>query len=497
MKACPRPRSARRRGDRLGRRAARLCGGRGGARARLPPRAAGRSGGAARLRGRSTPGPRPPEPPAGVDRSAGSVVRLRPFSRRERRDFALWAGPVALRRRPVLRRSHGSDHPGISAGDQAGLARGRARPAAGLACARRPVADVSASRAARGRRRSRRSARPCAGAALRSRCRGWLFALLARRSRSVPGGRSPPCPGVIRPAVDRGWACSAPRRRGRRPRRQTRLRRDLETETVAGRVVAVLSDVRIASRVSRATSSSGAAASRFGSGGLVEGNLSVFGGTIDAPEGGPLPVSGIGLDAGHAPAPLSGRDAPGAVGGECPPAPAFSRGLRLVALSVWLAVRLRSPLSLRFAFPRAAAPRRDPLDGHAARRRARRAEPPAATAALALPSAGLSVPIAIFLRRGRGGGEGLRNGRALSAARTEARSRMFRPRDARWRSRSGSRCSGPSRSFPSSGLVVWSVASVVAVGSRLPDRASARRAIAVAAGLKPCRASFDSAVPRQ
>jgi hypothetical protein len=63
-----------------------------------------------------------PAMPAGVADLAGSVVRLRPFSRRERRDFSLWRGPcffaVALFFSGFLILTL----PGISAREQAGLA---------------------------------------------------------------------------------------------------------------------------------------------------------------------------------------------------------------------------------------------------------------------------------------------------------------------------------------------------------------------------------------
>jgi hypothetical protein len=58
----------------------------------------------------------------GLPDLAGGVVRLRPFSPRERRDFALWRGPCVL---SVLLFFSGLlllALPGISAGEQAGLA---------------------------------------------------------------------------------------------------------------------------------------------------------------------------------------------------------------------------------------------------------------------------------------------------------------------------------------------------------------------------------------
>ncbi len=64
----------------------------------------------------------PPAIPAGVTDLAGSVLRLRPFSRRERRDFALWRGPCLFTAALFFSGLLALILPGISAREQAGLA---------------------------------------------------------------------------------------------------------------------------------------------------------------------------------------------------------------------------------------------------------------------------------------------------------------------------------------------------------------------------------------
>ena len=113
----------------------------------------------------------------------------------------------------------------------------------------------------------------------------------------------------------------------------------------------MLSDVRIASRVSGDVVVWGGSVT-FSPSGFVEGNLSVFGGRVNAPEGKPLPVGGIVstpgtllslyLDEMHRPPWVESH-------------PFLSRGLRLVALSVWLAVSLALLFCFASPFARAAA----------------------------------------------------------------------------------------------------------------------------------------------
>jgi hypothetical protein len=86
-----------------------------------------------------------PGPPAWTDLAAG-VLRLRPFSRRERLDFSLWSGPsffaVALFFSGVLLLAL----PGITARDQAGLFAAALAPAAAiLRAASRSLAEIFAA----------------------------------------------------------------------------------------------------------------------------------------------------------------------------------------------------------------------------------------------------------------------------------------------------------------------------------------------------------------
>jgi hypothetical protein len=75
------------------------------------------------------------ESPAGLDALpdfAGRVLRLRPFSRRERRDFALWRGPCLLAAALFFSGLIALALPGISARDQAGLSAAALAPVAAL-----------------------------------------------------------------------------------------------------------------------------------------------------------------------------------------------------------------------------------------------------------------------------------------------------------------------------------------------------------------------------
>ncbi len=134
---------------------------------------------------------------------------------------------------------------------------------------------------------------------------------------------------------------------------QTAFARDFEIrQPVAGRVVAVLSNVRIAAPVAGDVVVWGGSVT-FEPSGLVEGNLSVFGGGVTAPEGKPLPVRGmvstpgtllrVYLDETHQPPWQEGRHV------------LLSRGLRLIVLSAWLAVSLTLLFVFASPFARAAA----------------------------------------------------------------------------------------------------------------------------------------------
>jgi hypothetical protein len=75
------------------------------------------------------------ESPPGLDAVpdlAGRVLRLRPFSRRERRDFTLWRGPCLLVAALFFSGLIALALPGISARDQAGLSAAALAPLAAL-----------------------------------------------------------------------------------------------------------------------------------------------------------------------------------------------------------------------------------------------------------------------------------------------------------------------------------------------------------------------------
>jgi hypothetical protein len=134
---------------------------------------------------------------------------------------------------------------------------------------------------------------------------------------------------------------------------QTAFAKDIEIrQPVAGRVVAVLSDVRIAAPVAGDVVVWGGSVT-FEPSGSVEGNLSVFGGGVTAPPGKPLPVRGLVstpgtllrlyLDETHRPPWQEGSHL------------LLTRGLRLIALSAWLAVSLALLFVFTSPFARAAA----------------------------------------------------------------------------------------------------------------------------------------------
>jgi len=175
--------------------------------------------------------------------------------------------------------------------------------------------------------------------------------------------------------------------------------RDLEvTEPVSGNVVGVLSDVRIDAPVSGNVIVWGGAA-RFGPNGSVDGNLSVFGGDIVAAPGRPAPVKGsvstpgsllrLYLQEMHR-APWERADATAAA------SLATARGIRLVSLSVWLFGSLVLLYLFGSPFARAAARAEEDWTGSLlAGALGVLTLFLAATAALALLPAALSLPIAL------------------------------------------------------------------------------------------------------
>jgi len=110
--------------------------------------------------------------------------------------------------------------------------------------------------------------------------------------------------------------------------------RDLVVRSdVPGRVVAVLADVRLEGRVAGDVAVWGGSLS-FGPGGSVGGNVWVFGGEIVTPRAGALPIAGTIATPGRLLELYLAetRRAPWAGGGRS----AEVRGLRILALSVWL-----------------------------------------------------------------------------------------------------------------------------------------------------------------
>jgi len=242
---------------------------------------------------------------------------------------------------------------------------------------------------------------------------------------------------------------------------QTAFARSIEIATpVEGRVVAVLSDVRIASRVAGDVVVWGGSVTFLPSG-FVEGNLSVFGGGINAPAGKPLPVRGmvstpgtllrLYLDEMHR-APWEESHA------------LLSRGLRLVALSAWLAVSLALLFCFASPFARAAASAETHWPGTLIAGALGVLSLLLATvAALALLPPALSVPIAIFL------------GSVAVAAKVFGMGALFlllgqklvksvAPAKRPAALAAGLALLGAVSLLPFVGSVVWSAASVVAVG---------------------------------
>jgi hypothetical protein len=243
---------------------------------------------------------------------------------------------------------------------------------------------------------------------------------------------------------------------------QTAFAQNIEIEKpVAGRVVAVLSDVRIASRVSGDVVVWGGTVT-FSPSGFVEGNLSVFGGGVNVPEGKPLPVRGmvstpgtllrLYLDEMHR-APWQERSQG-----------LLFRGLRLLALSVWLAVSLALLFCFASPFARAAAS----ADTHWSNTLLAGALGVlslllATVAALALLPPALSIPIAILLGMVAVAAKVFGMG-ALFLLLGQKLVRSVAPAKRPAALAAGLALLGAISLLPFIGSVVWSAASVVAVG---------------------------------
>lgn len=243
---------------------------------------------------------------------------------------------------------------------------------------------------------------------------------------------------------------------------QTAFARNIEIEKpVAGRVVAVLSDVRIASRVSGDVVVWGGTVT-FSPSGFVEGNLSVFGGGVNVPEGKPLPVRGmvstpgtllrLYLDEMHR-SPWQERSQG-----------LLFRGLRLLALSVWLAVSLALLFCFASPFARAAAS----ADTHWSSTLLAGALGVlslllATIAALALLPPALSIPVAILLGLVAVAAKVFGMG-ALFLLLGQKLVRSVAPAKRPAALAAGLALLGAVSLLPFIGSVVWSAASVVAVG---------------------------------
>ena len=242
---------------------------------------------------------------------------------------------------------------------------------------------------------------------------------------------------------------------------QTAFARNIEIEKpVAGRVVAVLSDVRIASRVSGDVVVWGGNVT-FSPSGFVEGNLSVFGGSVTAPQGKSLPVGGVVstpgtllrlyLDEMHR-APWEESHA------------LLSRGVRLIALSAWLALSLALLFCFASPFARAAAS----ADAHWSSTLLAGALGVlslllATVAALALLPPALSVPIAILFGSVAVAAKVFGMG-ALFLLLGQKLVRSVEPAKRPAALAAGLGLLGAVSLLPFVGSVVWSAASVVAVG---------------------------------
>jgi hypothetical protein len=249
----------------------------------------------------------------------------------------------------------------------------------------------------------------------------------------------------------------------------TSVRRDVVVSTaLPGRVVAVLADVRIAARVSGNVIVWGGDVS-FAPGGSVAGDLLVFGGSIQAPSDRALPVEGRVSTPGSLlrlylsemrRAPWEGSGLGATVFG----------GLHLMALSLWLAVALA--LLYLFASPlaRAAMSAEEDWSGSLlagalgvltlflAAGAALSLLPAAVAIPIALVTAGVAVVAKIF---------GMA---ALFLLLGQKLLKSFAPARRPAALAAGFALLGGLSLLPFVGALVWSVASIVAVGVALVSR---------------------------
>jgi len=236
---------------------------------------------------------------------------------------------------------------------------------------------------------------------------------------------------------------------------------------VAGRVVAVLGNVRIDSRVAGDVIVWGGDVT-FGPDGAVLGNLSIFGGRLRAPGNRTLPVAGtvstpgsllrLYLEELHR-APW-----------ESPARFAISTGLRLIGLAAWLGVSLLLLYFLGSPFARAAAAaEKDWAGSLAAGTLAVAALFLAAAAALALLPADLSVPLALAAAAVGVAAKVFGMG-ALFLLLGQKLTRTVAPARRPAALAAGFAALAAASLVPFVGGVIWAAASVVAVGVAVASR---------------------------
>lgn len=252
------------------------------------------------------------------------------------------------------------------------------------------------------------------------------------------------------------------------PESLTSVGRDLAvSENVTGRVVAVFANVLVNARVDGDVIV-WAGDVAFGPGGSVGGNLSVFGGKVEAPAGGRLPVEGTVSTPGtlltiylaemsHAPWEARSRAA-------------VVQGLRLVSLAVWLAGTLLLLYLFGSPVARAALCAQEQWSGALlAGALTVLSLFLAAAAALALLPAGLSVPIALFVG-GLAVGAKIFGMGALFLLLGQKLLRNVSPARRPAALAAGFAVLGGLSLLPYLGAVLWSAASVVAVGVAMLSR---------------------------
>jgi hypothetical protein len=239
-------------------------------------------------------------------------------------------------------------------------------------------------------------------------------------------------------------------------------------ENLSGRVVAVLGSVLVNARVDGDVIVWGGDVA-FGPAGSVGGNLSVFGGKVVGPASGPLPVEGTVSTPGTllnvylaemAHAPWEQRGARTAV----------FRGLRVIGLAAWLAGTLFLLYVFGSPFARAALCAEEQWTGALlAGTLTVLSFFLAAAAALALLPAGLSIPIALFVA-GLAVGAKIFGMGALFLLLGQKLLRNVSPARRPAALALGFAVLGGLSLLPYVGGVVWSAASIVAVGIAMLSR---------------------------